>query len=176
MDELFVAQTFKDLANGNAMSTSTPSSGSDWLNHPLDPPTDISVPESIHKLLFDTYWQVRALSSSDTSESNRDQQSLHILWPLLYCPKPEERTPAHFAKYPILYNAICAVVVRMLPPDALKSAGHTNLTSDALGQHFFNRARYHLMRSNFDSDIHTVQAAVVRCVRDAGVGTDTAHS
>lgn len=87
---------------------------------------------------------------------------------MLYRPTAESRLPANNAN-PLLHNSILALAARACN-FAVKETFKAPFNNVALGALFFNRARYHLMRSGFQSSLESLQGLIFMSLRENGCG------
>ena len=101
-------------------------------------------------------------------------QYIHPLWPILYLPDPLQRNLRHTKLPPILLSAICALAARTYDSHKDKLRGSepnaAQYNSRSLGTLLFNRARYQLIKSNYEPSLATVQALIFMTLRENGSG------
>jgi hypothetical protein len=135
-DRLYFAQAFKkDMREA----------------HPVDPIEDAeldfdeAIPLELVRTLFDLFWEC-----------------IHPIFPAIYCPDPACRSPEHFARWPVLYNAMLTVVVRMYDAEELQARfGMARLNAVSLETLFFNRARYFLQKAGGEPSLQVIQSLLV---------------
>jgi hypothetical protein len=135
-DRLYFAQAFKkDMREA----------------HQVDPIEDAeldfdeAIPLELVRTLFDLFWEC-----------------IHPIFPAIYCPDPACRSPEHFARWPVLYNAMLTVVVRMYDAEELQTRfGMARLNPVSLETLFFNRARYFLQKAGGEPSLQVIQSLLV---------------
>jgi hypothetical protein len=132
---------------------------------------DEPIPRDTMHGLFDSFWE--QIRTSRRRSACRPKTPQDPAFPIMYMPDPACRSLEYFAQWPVLLNAMLAMVAGMYEPPDL--ADKPRLNSVSLEALFFNRARYYLAKAGGEPSLQVIQSLLVRRSRFTARRADGSH-